>query len=278
MIINKDTKISQILKHNPASIEAIASINPQFNKLRNPLLRKMLAPRVSVSAASKVGNCSIEAMLKVLENVGFEIEKETISNDEKADVRFDIENVTEEIDMKNENIEFLDVRPILESGVDPFKTIMDKLKSIDKQVVLCIINSFEPIPLLNILKEKGYAHKTEKNDEGIVYTYLFQNSEVNHDHPPKVLASVEDLSFEDLADKFKNNMTELDVRDLEMPLPMVSILEAIEQLTENHALFVHHKRLPQYLLPELEKRDFLLKSHEIDGDNIKLVIYRNPSK
>ena len=59
-----------------------------------------------------------------------------------------------------------------------------------------------------------------------------------------------------------------------MPMPMVTILEAIEGLEEGHALYVHHKRLPQYLLPELKKREFDYKKQEVDADNMKLIIYR----
>ena len=43
MIIDRNTKISQILKEKPEAIEAIAAINRHFKKLENPFLRKMLA-------------------------------------------------------------------------------------------------------------------------------------------------------------------------------------------------------------------------------------------
>ena len=60
MIINANTKISKILKQNPDALEAIISINPRFEKLRNPLLRKLMAARTSIGMASKIGGFDVE--------------------------------------------------------------------------------------------------------------------------------------------------------------------------------------------------------------------------
>ncbi len=69
-------------------------------------------------------------------------------------------------------------------------------------------------------------------------------------------------------------MKEIDVRDLEMPMPMVTVLEELEKLSDGEALYVHHKRLPQYLLPELENRGFKLVTKPVDENNMKLIIYK----
>ncbi|MDX5436888.1 MAG: DUF1858 domain-containing protein, partial [Pontibacter sp.] len=55
MEIAANTKISAILKANPDAIEAIAAINRHFEKLRNPLLRKILASRVTIADAARIG-------------------------------------------------------------------------------------------------------------------------------------------------------------------------------------------------------------------------------
>jgi len=69
-------------------------------------------------------------------------------------------------------------------------------------------------------------------------------------------------------------MVELDVRHLEMPMPMVTILESLETLKEGEALFVHHQRLPQFLLPELENRRYIWASKVVDEGNTKLIIFK----
>jgi len=266
MIVSKDTKISEILREKPEAIEAIAQINRHFKKLQNPFLRKMLAPRVNVAAAAQVGNATINDLLKVLEQIGFEVEYE--NNIE------DTNNNTIDTDMERTNIVDLDVRPILDSGVDPFNVIMDGLKTLKDGETLKIINTFEPIPLLNIIKKKGYEYESDRPEDGIVHTFIKKNEAeaVAEEAAPTV--NDRDLSYEDLERKYEGKLSEIDVRDLEMPMPMVTILEAIETLEDGHALYVHHKRLPQYLLPELKEREFDYKTQEVDADNMKLIIFR----
>ena len=71
MKINGKTKISKVIKENKQAIETIASLNSHFTKLRNPILRRVLAPRVTISEASKIGKCSLETMLNSLAEIGF---------------------------------------------------------------------------------------------------------------------------------------------------------------------------------------------------------------
>jgi len=172
-----------------------------------------------------------------------------------------------------ENIVELDVRPILAGGVDPFEKIMETLKEMGDTQTLEIINTFEPVPLLNVLKGKGYDYKTERPDDGSIHTFLFKKQENTVERNETKETNAE-LSFEDLEKKYSGKLKEIDVRDLEMPMPMVTILEEIEKLSEGEALYVHHKRLPQYLLPELEDRNYNLVKKEIDEDNLKIIIFK----
>ncbi len=176
--------------------------------------------------------------------------------------------------MKKSNIIELDVRPILASGVDPFEAIMDKLKEMRDDQTLLIINSFEPVPLLNILKDKGYIYEAERPDNGVVHTFIQKENKDTSTKLVEPAQSKPKLLFDDVELKFDGNLIEIDVRDLEMPLPMVTILEEIEKLKDDSALFVHHKKLPQYLLPELEDRGFSYVYKDVDSTNLKLIIYK----
>ncbi len=267
MIVNRDTKISQILKENKDAVEAIATINKNFLKLKNPFLRKMLASRVTVASAVQIGNSRVNTLLKALEEIGFTVEYDQEENN-------NINTNEENINMNTDKIVDLDVRPVLDAGTDPFNVIMETLKTMDDDETLRIINTFEPIPLLNILKTKGYEYKSERPEEGIVHTFLWKSGEAQKEEEVLKDVNAPELSYEDLERKYDGKLVEIDVRDLEMPMPMVSILEAIETLEEGQALYVHHKRLPQYLLPELKEREFDYKAQEVDEDNMKLIIYR----
>ena len=269
MIISAKTKISKLIESNDETIEVISSINKHFRKLKNPFLRKALAPRVTITDAARIGGVPVCIMIDKLKEIGFTTADdcgcESVSPEDKY------RNNKKNINMKRETIVELDVRPILEGGTDPFEAIMAKLKTMNESHTLKIINTFEPIPLLNILKKKGYAYETERPEDGVVHTYLEKfDGEADEDSE----VTINELNFEQAEKKFAGKMTEVDVRDLEMPLPMVTILEEIEKVIEGHALYVHHKKLPQYLIPELEDRGYKWVSNEIDDANIKLIIFK----
>ena len=177
--------------------------------------------------------------------------------------------------MKKTNIVEFDVRPTLASGVDPFEAIMGKLKEMNDDQTLLVINTFEPIPLLNILKTKGYEYEVERPEDGSVYTYLKKIIDVDANSTgTKQEIAGDELNYDQVEARYKDKMHEIDVRDLEMPLPMVTILEEVEKIVSSNALYVHHKKLPQYLLPELSDRGYNYVHKEIDADNLKLIIYR----
>ncbi len=177
--------------------------------------------------------------------------------------------------MERKNIVEFDVRPILDGGVDPFKAIMAKLQEIDDSSTLLIINTFEPVPLLNILKTKGYEYEVERPENGIVHTFLKKVTDADKASPDtKNNTNSNNLSFEQVEEKFAGKMCEIDVKDLEMPMPMVTILEEVESIDNTNALYVHHKKLPQYLLPELTDRGYNYVHKKIDENNLKLIIFK----
>jgi len=267
MKIDKDTKISRLLNENPKAIEAIASINKHFRKLKNPILRKTLAPRVSIADAARIGGTSVNAFFEKLAPLGFEAGPQAEETDINTQYKIEMDN------FKKENVVQMDVRPVIEAGNDPFKAIMGAIKTLPGDGVLEIINVFEPIPLINNLREKGFASFTERPTEGEVHTFFKKTGEAAQDEAP-VQEQTDLSSFELKVVEFGENIKTIDVRHLEMPEPMVTILQEVEILPEGHALYVHHKRIPQFLLPELKKREFEILNSEVDENNMNLLIYK----
>ncbi len=64
----------------------------------------------------------------------------------------------------------LDVRPDLASGGEPFVRIMEAAVTIQRGKSLVIIAPFEPVPLYEVLKSRGFTHETVKvaDDEWVV--------------------------------------------------------------------------------------------------------------
>jgi len=298
MTITRDTKISKILKEKPEAIDIIARINPNFKKLQNPILRRSLATRVSVKDAARIGHVPVNDFLKALEQAGFEVAYVTEN---------DTDNSGKSLmppDFSDKEIVRLDVRPIINEGKDPFGYINKVAKKIKPEQVLLIINDFEPIPLVEYLTGKNFVHWMTQDEDGNYLAYfklnckkpdllqrLFgkknvpckyhdvskekksKNTERNTSSRTKKTPSNED--FDRIKKQFKGKMTEIDVRHLEMPMPMQTILEHIEQLPDDKALFVHHKRVPQFLIPELRKRNYAFVTKEISPDYTYLIVYKN---
>ncbi|NUM50637.1 MAG: DUF2249 domain-containing protein [Flavobacteriales bacterium] len=274
MKINKHSNIAKIIKHNKAAIEAIVSINPHFNKLKNPVLRAVLAPRITIEDAAKVGKCKISDFFEKLKPLGFEIEHEEISeNINSNSSSHTIPTILKNAIEKNKIYE-LDVRPSLAKGTDPFNLIMQTLKEVPDDTALKIINTFEPIPLIKILNHKGYFSFVETIND-IVYTYFIKTNQPVSDTTLKgIIKKVSTEEFETEKNKFLKKLKEIDVREMEMPMPMVSILSELEKLEKAEALFVHHKKIPQYLLPEIEDRNYTVLILEIEEGNVKLLIHK----
>ncbi len=276
MKINKNTRISTLINENKDTIEVIASINKNFKKLRNPILRKVLAPRVTIADAAKVGGVSIDVLLDKLKKIGFEFEGniDQVKSEEQIHTK---KHVKQEIPEKDKMV-FLDVRPTLDSGKDPFDIIMKTVKVLKDDETLKIINTFEPIPLIRKLQAKGYESWTERPDDATVVTYFRKNNSQWVDDEVEKIVKKSKKSFEEELSRFDGHIRQIDVRELEMPEPMVTILKEIETLKEGEALYVEHKKIPQFLLPELEQRNFEILYKEIDCNNTVLLIYKKEGK
>lgn len=270
MLINSGTKIAVLLKHHPGALEAIIALSPDFKKLRNPLLRKLMAGRTSIAMASQIGGCKPEDFFEQLKPLGFEIDGDRV---EQPIAPFAEEGLPAFIrEAKEEDILNLDVRDMLAQGNDPLKLIQQAVKSLETGKLLRIINTFEPTPLIIILGKQGFKSHVNKIAPNLIETYFYKGenqvaapaevSEENHDDWDAQLA------------RFEGKLQEIDVRHLEMPQPMMNILEALEKLPEDVALYVHHKRIPVFLLSELKDRNFDYRIRQTPEGPVFLLIFR----
>lgn len=265
--INANTKIAALLKQNADALEAIVSISSKFSKLRNPLLRKVIAARTSIAMASKIGGCSVDDFFRKLQPLGFDIDNSVLIGKEKKAVPAFLDKIAPE------KMVTLDVRPIFEAGKDPLDTIVKSVKTLDPGCVLKIINSFEPTPLIHLLGKQGFESYAEAINENVVNTYFYKKA--------REARVVQDISadykegWDGILDRFKGRLEVIDVRTLEMPLPMHTILEALETLPKDKALFVFHKRIPVFLLPELDDQHFSYRIKEVSNAEVHMLIYKN---
>lgn len=81
--------------------------------------------------------------------------------------------------------------------------------------------------------------------------------------------------FDETLHRFAGKLDVIDVRQLPMPMPMHTILQRLEQLPQDHALFVFHKRIPVFLLPELADRQLSYRVKELSDSEVQMLIFND---
>jgi uncharacterized protein (DUF2249 family) len=274
MDVSENTRISDLLKENKDSIDAIASLAKPLEKLRNPILRKLMASRVTIAEAAKMGGCSIQDFERVLKPLGFNFLRADKSEDSIEDEAPDWLR-----DLTTDCIEIFDVREVLLDGEDPLKQIMQRFKSIPVGNALCIVNSFVPVPLVRLLEKDGVKifTKTISNQEFHTYFYKIPEEVVKKSDSKgnDNIRMLDQVSFQEKYDKFcEKNIREIDVRALEMPGPMQTILQILPSLHANEALYVNHKRIPLYFLEEIAGENYYVNILSLSDIDVKLLIYK----
>lgn len=270
MKINGNTKVSKVIKDNKEAIEAIASLNPHFTKLRNPVLRRLLAPRVTLAEAAKIGKCEVHEMLDKLVSIGFELDTDEAVEEVTNPLS---ENKAKDVFLKGQKSIPLDVRPFLAKGEDPFNILQKALSKLEEDEVLEVLIDFEPIPLIRIQEKKGYVTLTLIED-GVFHTYFKAGGAIKEESNFAIdpIKTISKLEFDEQTNAYPGEIITIDVRNLEMPEPLVRILEAIETLDEKTGLKIFHKRIPQHLLPELEDKNLNTFICPIAEGNVMLFI------
>jgi len=312
--INANTKISELISADKGCIDAIAAVARPLRRLKNPLLRKVMAPRVTIAEAARIADTTVEAIVTALAPLGFEYvaANETSPDDTASENRgahsteaimgaigtagtggvpanavvSPKKNETQnDVDpdkapgwlatAKPEDISYIDVRPMIESGSDPLKQIMTAFGTIAPGGVLCVINSFAPTPLIRLFEQKlaESSHLTQK-DTDLFHTYFRKKQkEENQRHKQANDILMEDAdSFSSFLHSFdKEQIVEIDVRHLEMPAPMETILAELANLRDGQILYVHHKRVPLYLLEELEGSEYEVHIYTAAEGEVKII-------
>ncbi|WP_207422975.1 DUF2249 domain-containing protein [Desertivirga brevis] len=269
MTINGKTTIKALLEVNQDEvIQALEKLNRNFRRLRNPALRKLLAKRVSISDACRIANCKEEEFLKSMKEIGFEVNNGIVEMEVEPSDAFVIPDKSLVVE--------LDVRPVISANQDPLKIILQQIERLNENQCLKLINSFEPLPLISLLGKKGYESYTERVTENVVITYFKKSArKPKEDKKPDETCLLDAfISFDNMLARYRGKLKEIDVRHLEMPGPMVTILEQLETLKYDEALFVHHKKVPVYLIPHLSDKGFEYLIQEENSGKISLLIYK----
>lgn len=154
------------------------------------------------------------------------------------------------------NIVDLDVRPILRAKEEPFQVIMTAVNNLGEDEILQLHATFEPTPLMKVMGKKGLQSVVQQ-EEAEHFIVQFYKSEGDR------------------------RFFHIDNRGLEPPQPMVRTLELLDNRPAfqdgSLGLEIWNERVPAFLLPELEDRQFNYDIHDLENGTVVIQIYRQAS-
>lgn len=256
-----------MLKEYPQTLEVLLSASEHFHKLKNPILRRALAPRVTIEQAAKIAGVDLSHLLqrlnqKIGATVSLPHDPQPPSNAVPGGRHPGTARPATLARLKPHE---LDVRPILASGLDPLKTILQHVEQLAADEYLHLINSFEPVPLYTVLGKRGFDHYTELI-AGTFHVHFYRRMPPADKMPPVPSAPAEVPQRE--------RVIEVDVRQLSPPEPMVKILETLADVDEQTLLLVHHHREPLYLYEKLQARGYQWRLQKIADNHFQLKIWK----
>ncbi len=276
-MISGDLTVARLLDEHPELIEVLADYHPHFKQPKNQLLRRVMAPRVTVAEAARMAGVPADELLAVLRQAVGEPPLSPAGSGSgaasegrrgpEAPSPFPGEGQGEGgMPRALESVPearrvHLDVRQDIRRGQEPFGRIMAAVKALAGDQVLVLRVPFEPIPLYDVLGKRGFAHWTERHaaDDWSAWFY--------RDTAPRVPPTAAPATP-------ARRRTVLDVRGLEPPQPMVRVLQEIDRLGPGAELEVHHDRRPMFLYPQLDERGFIHETDEPEPGLIRLIIRR----
>lgn len=183
MRVTADMKVREVLKINEQMIEAFVWLGSEFERLRNPVLRKLMAGRVTVAQAARIGRVPLTEALYVLNLTAGEEEKrlaEELRRLASADFEYREENPPrkprELLELRDDDplVHFVDLLPKSALDEDPLPSIMHELRALRRDdEILLVRHPFDPIPLRDRLARRGFASWAEERRPHEWYIYFF---------------------------------------------------------------------------------------------------------
>ena len=184
MRVAPDMKIRKVLEINDTMLDTVTGLTPEFERLRNPILRKAMSNRITVEQAARIAGLPLAQVLFTL-NLAAGEDPHTLAEELKTlpETAFEAEPVNppqKPLELQNladddPNTVFLDLMPFDERQEDPLPTILKELVALkDDKRILLIRHPFDPIPLRDLAMKFGFLSWAEQRGQREWFTYFYR--------------------------------------------------------------------------------------------------------
>ncbi len=169
--ITLQTKIADLLNDYEGMKEILITINPKFEKLNNPILRRTLGRIASVRQAAIVGDMDPRDLVDRLRKA---VGQESIcENCEIQDTNcFVPEPVPRPEWTQTPPAITLNANILLDADKNPLAEVRGALKKMEEGEILLLQADFKPEPLIEEYTKQGIDVYTHEEDNGTFSTFL----------------------------------------------------------------------------------------------------------
>ncbi len=148
--ITPRTRLSKALELHPDVLEYIVSLDPHdFGRLQNPVMRKLMSPRITLERIASMTNTPINALLEriaTLSGATVELSPAEISSSPPSKIRPAWVSSADPRSVRTVNL-----LPLDESlEADPMPPVMQAIKKLQPGQVLLIRHKWEPQPFYDV--------------------------------------------------------------------------------------------------------------------------------
>lgn len=193
--IEPGTRVGELLRRHPELEETLVGLSPEFERLRNPALRATVARVATLRQVAQVGGIDVGHLVEVLRRAAGLEETEpppaeaitgcagvagpplsageaedgagrgestapTASGPDAAPPWYDASRV----------VRMFDARPLLERGEHPLSAVVQAAEALDRDGILELVTPFEPAPLIDVVRKRGFEAWTRPAEAGSVRT------------------------------------------------------------------------------------------------------------
>jgi uncharacterized protein (DUF2249 family) len=275
-IIRPDWKLSEVEEIYPNAIEELARISPTFGELRTAHDGHVRKRMVTVEQAAQIAGLEIQDVVARLNKAaGIDPPTTMRAGTQNGAPAAQQEPEPEWLDHAN-ICEQLDVRPYQKHGEEPFTAIMTRAAGVPVGKILSLRNTFEPVPLYDVLGKKGFQHWAVQYAPDDWEIFFYKAGTHPEESGVKLSTSGDQSDTEHAGAWTAPTATiSIDVSELIPPEPMIKILEALEDLEPGSSLLVNHVRRPMHLYPRLDELDYSHETQEVGPGHVQVLIQKS---